>query len=375
MTTKSRFASLDFFRALSIVWIMLYHYPRADGSRPFGIIGEMGIYAIDLFFVLSGFLISTQVFDMLKTNSRGFFLIFYVKRIFKTWPSYFAVVGLYFLFPILRELPNFPSLLQLLTFTQNFNMQYGTFSVSWSICVEEQFYLIFPVLAFFLVKKGPNLRFLLLLALLVVVGILSRYLIWNDYLIDSAGWDRVQTFLIYQSRIYYPTLNRMDGIIFGIALGYFNVYYLKQWDMVGKHHSRKILFLSIGFLSLGAALNQNKYSELSTVFRFLFTSVGFSFLCMFGLIKESFFQKFRLATIEYLSLISYSLYLTHRQAFKLAQSINTEFGFFENQISQILLSFTISFGFALIIYYGVETPFMKFRRQTILKIETKANGK
>lgn len=368
---KTRYVSFDYFRAISIILVMFYHYPQVNNQRLFGSIGQLGLYAIDWFFVLSGFLISQQVFQSLKNTDKNYFTAFYIKRIFKTWPSYYAVVWLYFQFPVLQERPHLPPIEQLLTFTQNFHMEFGAFAVSWSICVEEHFYLIFPILTYFLIGKGKHKWFLSALGALILVGLVSRNMIWNEHLSSVGDWTARKTHLVYLSKIHYPTVNRMDGIVLGILLGYFNFFCADAWKMIQQKYLKLLSVLAVAFLGLGLLLNKTHVSELSTTFRFLTTSIGFFFLCMFGLMIEQFFKKVQSNTIQYLSTISYALYLTHWPAFHSARLILSKFDYSADRFVEILFSFTLALIFAGLVYYIVEFPFMKLRGQILNTLSSK----
>ena len=149
MQIKNRISGLDTLRAVAIILVLMCHYEIFVSHKPtFGFLGKIGWIGVDLFFVLSGYLISNQIFSSI-VNQRVFSLkTFYYRRILRTLPNYLFVLGIYFLIPSFRENEILPPLWKFLTFTQNLNLNVGTaFSHAWSLCIEEQFYLIFPILA------------------------------------------------------------------------------------------------------------------------------------------------------------------------------------------------------------------------------------
>lgn len=131
----------------------MYHYMVYVSGKPtFGLLSEIGWVGVDLFFVLSGDLIGNQIFSSM-VNQRIFSVkTFYYRRLLRTLPNYLFILGIYFLIPNFREKKILPPLWKFLTFTQNFDLNVGTaFSHAWSLCIEEQFYLILPVLTLLIV--------------------------------------------------------------------------------------------------------------------------------------------------------------------------------------------------------------------------------
>ncbi len=136
-----RIHGLDTLRALAIGFVVLHHYVLfVSRGDTFGWVGEIGWVGVDLFFALSGYLIGNQIFAAMR-SPHGFSLgQFYGRRLLRTLPNYYFVLGLYFLVPAFRGGLELPPLWEFLTFTQNINLKPGTaFSHAWSLCIEEQF--------------------------------------------------------------------------------------------------------------------------------------------------------------------------------------------------------------------------------------------
>lgn len=147
--TKSKFVGPDALRSLAILLVMLVHLPIE--ATPSFLVGVRS-YAwlgVDVFFVLSGYLIGLQLFKEISLATRIDFKSFYLRRAFRIFPAFFAVLGLYAIFPILRDSPNMQPLWSFATFSVNFGFdprEGNAFSQAWSLCVEEHFYLILPLL-------------------------------------------------------------------------------------------------------------------------------------------------------------------------------------------------------------------------------------
>jgi len=156
--TAGRIAALDGLRGLMTLFVLISHY---FAEIPNGIDAlAVGWIAVLMFFVLSGFLVGRLILE--KGQHANFFSVFYIRRCFRTLPVYFfCVIVVYAMMRIVGHAPymevktEFP-LWSYLTFTQNvFMAQTGDFgphwlAPTWTLSVEEQFYLVAPALFIFL---------------------------------------------------------------------------------------------------------------------------------------------------------------------------------------------------------------------------------
>jgi len=170
----SRIPELDGIRAIAIWMVMVMHaviafpYPKTINRFLYLVIGH-GWLGVDLFFVLSGFLITGILLD--AKGKSGYFKIFYGRRIFRIMPLYFAMViiwsffyrhyGSYFLLSSVF-LANFAPLLHI-------RMPHGP-STLWSLAIEEQFYVVWPWLVLLLSRR----RLVIAAASIVVLEPLIR---------------------------------------------------------------------------------------------------------------------------------------------------------------------------------------------------------
>src|ERR1700761_5545897 len=113
-------AGLDHLRALAIVLVVIYHYNMF--GHPAGLyehIGNVGWTGVDLFFVLSGYLIGGQLLGRVARHQPVNYGEFYFKRLLRIIPAYLVVVLLYLTIPAFTERSTLPPLWRFLTFTQN----------------------------------------------------------------------------------------------------------------------------------------------------------------------------------------------------------------------------------------------------------------
>ena len=222
----TRLLGLDTLRAFAVLIVMLYHltiFEELPGRiLPVTYFGWIGV---DLFFVLSGFLIGQQALKPYLTGQRLSILDFYSRRAYRILPAYLVVVALYFLVPAWREAPLLAPLWKFLTFTSNFGFTFDrrAFSHAWSLCVEEHFYFILPLLVVGMMRRPSARRTVALIASVLVGGIVLRALLVHQYP------DEIYT------RVYYPSYTRLDGLVIGVCLALIRTFRPTWWQAIIRH--------------------------------------------------------------------------------------------------------------------------------------------
>jgi len=287
---------------------------------------QMGWMGVDLFFVLSGYLIGTQFLRPYRSGAAPGLWTFYRNRLFRVLPAYLVVLAMYYILPFWREAPSLPPLWQFLTFTQNLFVDYradGAFSHVWSLCVEEHFYLLFPLIVLFMMRK-PSLRKTVgLLGCLVLLGISIRAYVLFHLLqpLASAG----QPFgLVYIERIYYPTYSRLDGLLAGITLALVRTLRPVWWSALSR---RGHTLLCIGLALIGVAfyLFEARWESVSgasafgVAFGFPLLSLGLGLLVASALSANG-WLRFRVPGAKLIATLAYSLYLTHKELIHLTDN-------------------------------------------------------
>src|SRR5437899_669846 len=228
-----RLPGLDLIRAVAISWVMIYHSSLFGlASQANWIVGR-GWMGVDLFFVLSGFLIAGQLLRPWARGMRPSYSRFFARRLLRTFPAFLVVVAAYFLVPAVRDRPDIQPLWQFLTFTENLFFDISTpkaFSHVWSLCVEEQFYLLFPaVVALLAIRPTPGKVVGAVIAVLLL-GMALRGYLWLHYVartpFDIASPPRGGRYI---SSIYYPTWTRLDGLLAGIVAALIRTFRPAIW--------------------------------------------------------------------------------------------------------------------------------------------------
>lgn len=215
--------------------------------------GNYGWMGVDLFFVLSGYLIGSQLLRPYTRDARPSTAGFYLRRAFRVLPAYLTVLLFYFAIPGFREAPGLSPLWQFLTFTENFRIDYAhdqAFSQVWSLCVEEHFYLVLPLLILLLMRRPRFGK-----AVAVILGILCFGIAIRTYIYVH----QVQVFprdddafsLAYVEKIYYPTHTRLDGLLVGVTLAIIKTFRPAWWQRAMSHG---YLLLVSGLALCGCAM-------------------------------------------------------------------------------------------------------------------------
>jgi peptidoglycan/LPS O-acetylase OafA/YrhL len=362
-THSTRIEGLDTLRALAIVLVVLHHYVLfVSRSDTFGWIGNIGWTGVDLFFALSGYLIGNQIFAAMRSPSGFSFRQFYARRLLRTLPAFYAVLALYYLWPGFRAGAELLPLWQFLTFTQNINLTPGTaFSHAWSLCVEEQFYLLLPAAALGIAALRRSLLWAwIALALAIVTGMLARGYLWET-LVDGDPRGRFH----YYKYIYYSSLCRFDELIVGVALALLKNHHAGAWARATAHGNA---MLGAGCAVLGVVFYWFLHDTLgfgATVFGFPLLGLGFGMLLLAALSPGALLNRIRIPGAASIALWSYSIYLLHKQVCILLREPLVQMGYGPESPQAITAIIGISMAAGWLLYMLVEAPFMALRARWV----------
>ena len=356
---------LDIVRAAAIAAVMLYHANVLQlVPTPTPWIVSFGWMGVDLFFVLSGYLIGSQLLKPFASGAKPNYRRFFGRRAFRTLPAFAMILLVYFAFPPLREAPDIQPWWQFLTFTENLLFDPSTpkaFDHVWSLCVEEQFYLVFPlVVALF--AAGPSTRKAVAIVLAVLgAGIALRSLLWLTYVARPAfSLSGATDWHTYVAFIYYPTWSRLDGLLAGVSIALLKIFKPTLWVRLV---ARPNLLLSTGLVGILAAIfvfGGAFGAPTSVAFGFPLLSLSVALIVAAATTGQAFLGKYRIPGAEALAAGAYSLYLSHKIAFHativwLAPSLGVTGG------ARFLLSIMVALICGAILYWAIERPFLQLR--------------
>lgn len=394
---------LDGFRGLAVLLVILRHW-----QFPFLNL-ELGWIGVNLFFVLSGFLISSiLIADKKVLSLSGYLKVFFLKRTFRIFPIYYLYLILAFIFLMFVntltnnvEFANAARHLRhnwpyLLTYTYNFHHAMdlftgvqtpGTkfFAHLWSLSVEEQFYVFFPFVVYFLSHKSlRNLMIAIIAVSPFIRVIFGEYLITNGYNIHTSGL-----------AIYKSTIFQLDSLATGVLLATLDMERVKLsskrfiWVMalIGA-----LLLVTVGFMrAVGVnmayssltfqLLSESLAYRTNTIFdhyyALTFTVVNLTsaiviVACIKGLRPIRFMEHRYLVNV---GKISYGMYLYHN-ALYLLFSLGAIHYFGQGYIAsnwwlEVVL-FAIYFSMVLVIsrlsFSYIESPFLRLKDRVSRKV-------
>jgi len=336
-----RIPQLDAVRGLAILVVMFHNispkYPLFHSDKLFSD-GWMGV---DLFFVLSGMLITGILLD--TKQSAGYFKNFYVRRCLRIWPLYYSL--LFFMFVVVRFLNTSEYRLVVQTsspwwafplFLQNFLLPISTnaagpLGVTWSLAIEEQFYLVWPLVVRFC---SPAQLRRLAVAEICLSPALRYYL------------------SLHHVDLYTNIFCRLDGLMAGAFLALL----IRTDDFVPSKLLKRAWILLL-FAAPLAFLTEAFHARW-IVFSFTaLASAAFVFVSMFS--ERKWLQAIMTNRfLVYTGTISYGLYLLHKIPFGLVQTLRLD----RNPYLPLPIIFVTSFGLAALSWNLLEKPFLKLKR-------------
>jgi peptidoglycan/LPS O-acetylase OafA/YrhL len=369
MKTDHTFVGLDHLRALAISLVFLYHYTifqhPAWMNNSFIHFGWCGV---DLFFVLSGFLISNQLMVAWQKNQQIPFREFYIKRIFRIFPPYFFVLLIYIFIPAFHERETLAPLGKMFSFTQNYGQdirRYGTFSHAWSLDVEEQFYLLLPIILLGVLSSRMKKNSGWLIPAIFLLTIICRWISWEILLKPQIESDDFT--MNWYKWIYYPTYTRLDGLMVGVGIGALYRFRSSWLHSLNRFANPMIIAGCILFvLSLFLCLDQQ--SAAATIFGFSLIAIAFGSFALSAILPRSFLFRLKSANTKNLATLSYSLYLSHKGIIHLTQKFFTGLGLQGNSIWMFLVCIVTCIIVALLMRILIEKPFFRMRNKLISKV-------
>ncbi len=353
--------SLDGLRALAILLVMSVHYHQKFGG------GWMGV---ELFFVISGYLITRILLAARNNSNFGQFLgRFYVRRTLRIFPLYFGFVALLAIASVCLNLP--PNWHQvrpwLLTYTLNFGHMFhyvpvdDLYSHFWSLAVEEQFYLVWPFIVWSLSRTALRHT---VVAILLLAPLLRAFMVAQG---------------AQPEQLYFFTPCQMDAFAAGAALTLFDVRIARPLPVL----------LGVGTLTivLGVLANWQfnpKYALATAGYpyympHYLQYAWGYSLLNVCGALAILTCLQDGLRWLEWPALvhigqISYGLYVFHRPVVGLLDryALQLPLSGVLMQMMNVLLYAGISYMLALLSYRYFETPFLRLKERWFAAVQPAA---
>ena len=354
---RERQPGLDLLRALAIVLVIFYHAGIYGFALPYDW-HRFGWVGVDLFFVLSGYLIAGQLLAPLARGKRPDLARFFWRRALRILPAYLVILAIYFFLPSLREFPEIPPLWKFLGFVQNIGQRGGSaFSHAWSLCVEGQFYLVLPFLLLLIVRWRHG--GVVAACAVVLAGIMLRATLAHLY---PAGTG--VSFDAFKRLIYYPTWMRLDPLVFGVSLAAIEQFRPQCWQRLGSS-ARWLWLPGLAAIVYGLYLGEGDLTVTTCVWQFPLIALGMAALLVCAVSARLPFRRVAVPGAAFLASIAYSVYLSHKLVIHLVTKLCAGRNIPLTSVAAIALDLSAIFVIGALLFFAVERPFLKLRHRRV----------
>jgi len=358
---KFYFPTLDGFRALAAVFILLYH-------SGFSYFKTLWI-GVPMFFVLSGFLITLILSE--NKHATNYFKAFYFKRSLRIFPIYYLALAFSIIWGLLTH-ADLSQLPYFIFYLQNFLIStdaqpyycYGLMGHTWSLSVEECFYLVWPFIVYSLNQK----KLFYVSFIIGTCSILFKVVVLLFFYTTTTGQLLILSFI-----------GSLDGLMAGalLAIMVLNKEVFGKTDLL----SRRSFYIVISAFVIVLLFNCKSFAEvfylvLNRVLLNTMTVIA-SFYVLTRFISPSgmsvlFYKIFTHPALRFIGKISYGLYLYHFIIYRVLDACFYHYNIhllpFYTLLFKILLTFIVS----VISWFCIEKPILKLKN--ILDYQSKAGN-
>jgi len=365
-TTKSLFEidiekrvfGFDFLRALAIFFVVHGHGRHLLENTILAGFPWFNLpHGVDIFFVLSGFLIANNFIKKANLSGKRFqindSILFWKRSALRILPNYYLILLVNYSLVssgILNGSNEKFGILLFVTFTQNlYSPFYDFFWESWSLATQQWFYLFFPILFYFInTKLNVKTSIIVISIFFISLSIFYRIHI-NSHYYDSFWWD---------VSFRKVALSRIDSIFYGVLAAFFRIYYQKIW------YKFRYYFFSIGIF-IFLIFNIFNIKEYPIFYNIFYLSTSPIYIALWLPLIEDLkvSNKTFIKIISYFSVLSYAVYLLNLLIIQLLNKhlFVTINGF---GIPKYFLFWLLIIISSLILYHFVEKPFSKLRQKS-----------
>jgi peptidoglycan/LPS O-acetylase OafA/YrhL len=336
--------------------VVIYHagimgFPLSGRVHRFGWIG------VDLFFVLSGYLIGGQLLAQVARGQGISFGRFFARRALRILPAYFVVLAIYAFLPFWREYPEMFPLWKFVFSVQNIGLRGGTaFSHAWSLAVEDQFYLLLP-LVLLLVLRWRRAAFIVPCAIVLGGFALRTFLAFQNLADGGVGFRGFQTW------IYYATWTRLDPLVFGVVLAAIEKFRPRWWEQLLNSAPwlwPPALALIAGGLYLGEA---ETITVSMCTWQFPLIALGMAALLVCAVSPRLPFSRVRIPGAAFIASIAYSAYLIQKLVIHFVEQFCVAHGIAPASAAALIGVELCVYAAATALFFAVERPFLLLRHR------------
>jgi peptidoglycan/LPS O-acetylase OafA/YrhL len=354
---RERQPGLDLLRALAIIIVVIYHAGIMGFPVP-GHVHRWGWIGVDLFFVLSGYLIGGQLLVPVARNQSIRLKRFFARRALRIMPAYFVILAIYIFLPSWREYPDMYPWWKFLLSVQNIGLHGGTaFSHAWSLAVEDQFYLTLPFILL-LVNRWPRAA-IITPCVILFGGIFLR----TSLAYQNPATDVGVSFRGYQAWIYYPTWTRLDPLVFGVALAAIEKFRAQWWKRL-MDFATWLWLPALALIVFALWLGEGDYLSIAAViWQFPLLAFGFAGLLVCALSRRLIFCQIKIPGVALIASIAYSAYLVQKLVIHSVWEFCSSHNIEPTSASALIAVQICVYAAATILFFIVERSFLQLRKR------------
>ena len=297
--SRTRLLSLDCLRAFAVILVIIWHGPTKDNrvNSDITFLSNLNFWiGVDLFFVISGFLISNIFFKSIQSHKNLQLKRFYIRRAWKIYPTFYLSLFFFIYFDYLFLWLNLDSLEKILIeifFLQNYF--HSSLGVTWSLAFEEHFYILLPLIFYYsldskgniMVKKFRNIVIFIIIFVILIRNLCLLYDIDRYYL-------------------YRMTHCRIDSCFFGVLLAYMRIYHKYVIDLA----SNLYILIPFGLFNIIIIQSNDYQSPVMITYGYASLSIFFTLLTNF-ILNCQFPSNILIYSFAKIGESSYIIYLWH----------------------------------------------------------------
>jgi peptidoglycan/LPS O-acetylase OafA/YrhL len=384
---RERQPGLDLLRALAIIVVVIYHAGIMGFPVP-GRVHRWGWIGVDLFFVLSGYLIGGQLMSAARSRTHSELALatgrvrpsggriqainlkrFFARRALRIMPAYFVILAIYIFLPSCREYSDTTPWWKFLVSVQNIGLHGGTaFSHAWSLAVEDQFYLALPFILLF-VNRWPRppvgrTRPVASAAIVVPFVIFVGGILLRTFLAcQNPAADVGVSFRGFQTWIYYPTWTRLDPLVFGVALAAIEKFRPRWWRRL-VNFATWLWLPGLALIVYALWLGEGDYLTITAaVWQFPLLALGFAALLVCAVSPRSILSHVKIPGAAFVASIAYSAYLVQKLVIHAVAQFCSAYDVALTSASALVGVEICVYAAATVLFLAIERPFLQLRHR------------
>lgn len=322
-----------------------------------GEIHRFGWIGVDLFFVLSGYLIGGQLVAPLARGQSIKLGRFFARRALRILPAYLVILAIYVFLPAWREFPAMFPPWKFLISVQNIGLRPGTaFSHAWSLGVEDQFYLTLPFIL--LAVAGRRRVAIVVPCVIVILGFALRWFLAVQN-VDQTGVG----FRAYYTLIYYATWTRLDPLVFGVVLAAIEKFRPRWWERL-MNLAPWVWLPGLVLIAYALYLGETEnFTVTACVWQFPLIAFGMATFLVCAVSPRLPLRRIKIPGAAFIASIAYSTYLVQKLVIHFVRQFCASRDIALTSATAIVAVQLCIFAAGTILFFAVERPFLQLRHR------------